>query len=161
VCWGRLVKPPGRTGSFSETLPLTCGFSCDGIGGRFGQGQSWFKEQSIQGAVVLDDFKIEHPASEGAWLDESAPSVSIPPAAHRPQSRKQERAEIARVLKQRGKTIVEIAELFRARYRVNARVAFRYAHGWSQAAVATEWCRRWPEDPKTFKAPFPRGLPDA
>ncbi|BEL04375.1 hypothetical protein Q0Z83_025660 [Actinoplanes sichuanensis] len=101
---------------------------------------------------MLDDFKIEHPASEGAWLAESAPSASIPPAAHRPQSRKQERAEIVRVLKQRGKTIVDIAELFGARYRVNARVAFRYAHGWSQAAVATEWCRRWPEDPKTFKA---------
>jgi hypothetical protein len=36
-------------------------------------------------------------------------------------------------------------------HRVNMRVALRWAHGWSQGDVATRWCERWPDDPKTFK----------
>ncbi|MBV9031796.1 MAG: hypothetical protein JO364_16130, partial [Pseudonocardiales bacterium] len=34
---------------------------------------------------------------------------------------------------------------------MNARVAFRLAHTWSQRQAADEWNRRWPDDPKTFK----------
>lgn len=48
-----------------------------------------------------------------------------------------------------GRSWVEIADLLRERYDVNARVAMRWAHGWTQADVAREWCARWPEDPKT------------
>ncbi|MEV6299861.1 hypothetical protein AB0M02_10705 [Actinoplanes sp. NPDC051861] len=71
--------------------------------------------------------------------------------AAQPQSQKQERAYLAQVLRSQGRTTGEIAEAFRLRYRVNARVAFRYAYGWSQARVASEWCDRWPGDPKTGK----------
>jgi hypothetical protein len=34
---------------------------------------------------------------------------------------------------------------------VNARIAFRLVHGWSQPRAADEWNKRWPADPKTFK----------
>jgi hypothetical protein len=64
---------------------------------------------------------------------------------------RRERAERARTLRARGESWVGIAELFRPRYNVNARVAFRYAHGWSQGQVARLWCERWPDDPKTSK----------
>ncbi|MGH3996720.1 MAG: hypothetical protein ACRDTJ_04575, partial [Pseudonocardiaceae bacterium] len=33
----------------------------------------------------------------------------------------------------------------------NARVAFRYAHGWSQRQAADAWNQRWPDELKTFK----------
>src|SRR5262249_52312698 len=44
-----------------------------------------------------------------------------------------------------------IAEVLRQHYRVNARVALRYAHGWSQSRAAEEWNKRWPDELKTFK----------
>jgi hypothetical protein len=61
-------------------------------------------------------------------------------------------AEITARLRQEGKSWVEIAAALRERHGINARVAFRWAHGWSQSQVADAWCERWPDDPKTFKS---------
>jgi tetratricopeptide (TPR) repeat protein/transcriptional regulator with XRE-family HTH domain len=35
---------------------------------------------------------------------------------------------------------------------MNARLAFRLAHGWSQGQVADQWNERWPDELKTFKS---------
>jgi transcriptional regulator with XRE-family HTH domain len=69
----------------------------------------------------------------------------------KPRSHKQQRARLAAEWRRAGRTWVEIAEDFRRRYRVNARLAFRMAHDWSQREVADRWNARWPDEPKTFK----------
>jgi tetratricopeptide (TPR) repeat protein len=46
---------------------------------------------------------------------------------------------------------VDVAKVFRTKYRVNARVALRLARSWSQRQAADEWNQRWPDEPKTFK----------
>jgi len=66
-------------------------------------------------------------------------------------SLRQEQLQFARTMREQHKTWCEAADLFRARYGVNARVAFRIVHGWSQRQAADEWNSRWPADPKTFK----------
>ncbi len=68
-----------------------------------------------------------------------------------PRSHKQEREQLVRSLRAAGKSWVDVAETLRQRYRVNARVAFRYAHEWSQRQAADEWNQRWPDELKTFK----------
>jgi transcriptional regulator with XRE-family HTH domain len=44
-----------------------------------------------------------------------------------------------------------IAAVLRDRYGLNARIAMRLAHGWSQAKAAEAWNDRWPDDHKCFK----------
>ncbi len=68
-----------------------------------------------------------------------------------PRSHKQQREQLVRSLRAEGKSRVEVAEALRQRYRFNARVAFRYAHGWSQRQAADEWNQHWPDELKTFK----------
>lgn len=69
-----------------------------------------------------------------------------------PRSQKQRREQLVRSLRAEGKSRVEVAEALRQRYHFNARVALRYAHGWSQRQAADEWNRRWPDELKTFKS---------
>jgi hypothetical protein len=66
-------------------------------------------------------------------------------------SGRRDRSDVTARLRLEGKTWVDVAVALRESYGVNARVAFRWAHGWSQSEVAAVWCERWPDDPKTFK----------
>lgn len=67
------------------------------------------------------------------------------------RSQKQARTYLVRSLRASGKSWVEVAAVLRQRYRVNPRVALRYAHCWSQRRAADEWNKRWPDELKTFK----------
>lgn len=71
--------------------------------------------------------------------------------AARPRSQRQLQIQRSREMRNDGHTWTEVAAEFRATYRVNARVALRVAHGWSQGDVADRWNELWPDDPKTFK----------
>jgi hypothetical protein len=71
--------------------------------------------------------------------------------AERARSQKQAQLLKSKMLRAAGRTWAEVAAAFRAEYGVNARVAMRLAHGWSQGDVADQWNTRWPDDLKTFK----------
>ncbi|MFV2013445.1 MULTISPECIES: helix-turn-helix transcriptional regulator [unclassified Micromonospora] len=70
----------------------------------------------------------------------------------RSESLRQQQTRLAAELRSEGKTWVEVAEVFRQRFRLNPRAALRAARGWSQAQAAEEWNRRWPDEPKTHKS---------
>jgi tetratricopeptide (TPR) repeat protein len=69
----------------------------------------------------------------------------------KPRNTRQEQQQLAAALRAEGATWAQVAVELSRRYRVNARVALRLAHGWSQPEAAEAWNRRWPDDPKTFK----------
>lgn len=65
-------------------------------------------------------------------------------ARHR--SRRSEQADLCDQLRATGATFGHIAQLFKARYKVNARVAYRMAHGLTQQEVAERWNALWPSN---------------
>jgi transcriptional regulator with XRE-family HTH domain len=67
------------------------------------------------------------------------------------RSLKQEQLLLTSTLRDEGKSWRQIAQAVSEKYDVNARVAFRIAHGWTQPRAAEKWTRLWPTDPKTFK----------
>jgi hypothetical protein len=73
-------------------------------------------------------------------------------AEGRSESLRRQQARLAAKLRSAGRTWVEVAEVFQARFRLNPRVALRSVRGWSQAQAAEQWNRRWPDEPKTFKS---------
>jgi transcriptional regulator with XRE-family HTH domain len=66
-------------------------------------------------------------------------------------ARLREQLALAESLRADGRTWSEVAAGLRTRYGLNARVAMRISHGWTQAQAAQAWNRRWPDEPKTFK----------
>jgi hypothetical protein len=71
--------------------------------------------------------------------------------AERTRSLRQEQLQISTSLREQHRSWAQVADVFRQRYGVNARVGLRLAHGWSQRQAADLWTERWPAEPKTFK----------
>jgi hypothetical protein len=73
----------------------------------------------------------------------------------RRQSQKEELAAVRDELRAQGWTYREIADRLRDERKVNSRVAFRLAHGFTQQEVADRWNELWPcddgETPITYK----------
>lgn len=85
------------------------------------------------------------PARSTAAVDQR----SGPASARRPTAA-QLRAQAA-ALRALGWTYRRIARHWQRAHRLNARLAFRLAHGWTQDEAAGQWNARWPADPKSGK----------
>lgn len=66
-------------------------------------------------------------------------------------SHRTEQLDVAKRMRSAGHTFVEIAEVLRRQFGINARAAFRLAHGWSQGDAADHWNYHWPDRPKIAK----------
>lgn len=64
-------------------------------------------------------------------------------------AKKAEQAALAHTLRAKGATWPQVVGQCRTRWGLNARQTLRIARGLTQADVAAEWSRRWPNDPKT------------
>lgn len=123
----------------SHLLITTCP---DHVGNfRAGLGELW-----LGGSVHLPPAKTAYWGLRG-WSQQHQRGGAVP----KPRSQKQEREQLVDSLRASGASWVEVAAALQQRYRVNARVALRYAHGWSQRRAADEWNWRWPDELKTFK----------
>ena len=60
------------------------------------------------------------------------------------RSRRAEVAALREDLRAKGATVRQMAHVIRARFKVNSRIAYRYAHGLTQQQVADRWNDRWP-----------------
>lgn len=68
------------------------------------------------------------------------------------RSLRRELEDLRTTMRTHGRTWREVAAVIGRRYRVNPRVAFRLAHGWTQDDVARRYNDRWPGPaPKTLK----------
>src|ERR1051326_2085339 len=59
--------------------------------------------------------------------------------------------QLAQSLRDEGKTWVEIGKVLQRSHNINARVALRLAHAWSQETVANHWNDLFPDNPKRGK----------
>ncbi len=73
--------------------------------------------------------------------------------SRRSRSRRGELARLCAEMRQQNRSYREIAARIQDEHRVSTRMAFRMAHGWTQAQVAERWNAQWPdqEAPKTAK----------
>jgi hypothetical protein len=100
---------------------------------------------------VLPTWTSGHPVTLRSRNVTPGQTGSTVPCMVARSARFREQLALADTLRADGRTWNEIAGALRERYGLNARVAMRLAHGWTQADTAQEWNRRWPDDPKTFK----------
>jgi hypothetical protein len=69
----------------------------------------------------------------------------------RPESERSSQRAVAAALRRDGASYVEIGDVLRRQFGINARVALRVAHSWSQRQAADEWNRLWPDELKQAK----------
>ncbi len=69
----------------------------------------------------------------------------------RRRSLRQEQLLLSTSLREKHLSWAQVADVFRQRYGVSARVGLRLAHGWSQRQAADRWNERWPAEPKTAR----------